>query len=117
MGTRSLLELVGWTPIFHVFLADDAMLFVEALAEQIITTMDCLNLFYSLFKECVNYHKLFICFSNDVNETITNEISANSGIPISIGLSLYLCIEHAHTYNTKKNFQCILDKVNKCLSG
>ena len=85
------IKLAKYGPsLSHLFFADDLLLFAEATEDQIITIMDCLNLFCSASGQKISLQKSNIFFSRGVEERTATNITVFAQINSKTSLDKYL---------------------------
>lgn len=92
-------ELGLWKPIklrrvspelSHLTFADDLILFAEASLDQVEVISTCLNMFAKCSGQRVNKEKTRMFFSNNVHDTVRQQISDGFGFQRAADLGRYL---------------------------
>lgn len=103
--------------ITHLMFADDMTLFSEASMEQMTVIKECLDKFYSISGQKVNYTQSQIFFSADVREDLAVNISSLAGISKTNNLGRYLGVPSIHGRMTSSMFTPLLDHIKAQLEG
>ena len=104
-------------PLSHLFFADDLILFAEASESQIVTVMECLDLFCNSSGQKINLNKSNISFSPGVEKTLVTKIIAAAKIQSSSMLNKYLGTPSISGRAHTRIFSNILDRIGGRLEG
>lgn len=101
----------GGPRIFHLFFADDLILFAEASKSQIDVIMECLNDFCAISGQVISPAKEKLFVSPNFHKLTAREISARCQIPLTADLGKYLGVPLIHKRVSKTTYYHILEKV------
>nr|KYP57513.1 Retrovirus-related Pol polyprotein LINE-1 [Cajanus cajan] len=101
----------------HLAFADDLILFAEATLDQVEVIQSCLNHFCASSGQKVSIEKTRIYFSKNVSHIVRNEVSSAFGFQRTDNLGKYLGIPAHHSRVCRRDYQGIIERVNKRLSG
>jgi len=87
------------------------------LEEQARLICGCLDAFCAISGQKVNLHKSRVTFSANTDDNVKSNISAVLGYTAVDDLGMYLGVPALSKRVTKATFQCIVDRVEKRLSG
>lgn len=104
------------TPLTHLFLADDLLLFAEASPNQAKIINIVLDDCCCSSREKVYRIKTNIFYSFNVSMSVARSIGKTFGFTIINNLGRYLGMLFLHSRVTKSTYQEIMDKVEKRLS-
>ncbi|KAK4283978.1 hypothetical protein QN277_000873 [Acacia crassicarpa] len=107
----------GGPPIYHLFFADDIVLFVEADVNQAAEVRHCLDNFFMALSLKVNAAKTRVFFSKNVNHIRRMELCSMLGFQVTPDLGKYLGVPLYHKRVMKGSYKGIFDKVRNKLSG
>jgi len=103
--------------VSNLMLADDLVLFAEAMGDQAYVVSDCLQRFCAMSGQKISHEKSWILFSPNVNTLEAEPIKEALGIPFMEDLGKYLGISTLSKRVTKETFKYVIDRVHKRLSG
>nr|KYP69874.1 Retrovirus-related Pol polyprotein LINE-1 [Cajanus cajan] len=104
-------------PLSHLAFADDLILFSEASMNQAEIIRDCLDRFCASSGQKVSLEKTKIFFSKNVAHTVRDDISSGLGFQRTNNLGKYLGIPAHHSRVCRRDYQNVINCVNKRLSG
>lgn len=104
-----------WTPLTHLFFADDLLLFAEASPDQAKSISAVLDEFCCSSGEKVNQQKTTLYFSSNVSTGVARKIGKTLDFTITNNLGRYLGMPLLNSRVTKNTYQEIVDKVEKRL--
>lgn len=107
----------GGPPIYHLFFADDFLLFGEASSSQVETMVECIQRFCDASGQRMNRAKTRVCFSNNVHINRALALSQQMGVGLTGDLGKYLGIPLLHKRASNVTFAPILEKTQKKLSS
>ena len=107
----------GGPELSHLFFADDMVLFGEASTKQMQVMLNCLNIFCNISGQKVNFSKSSLYVSRNVENSLANQLSSMSGIPLTTDLGMYLGMPSLHGRITNSSFKHVLDRVAARLAG
>lgn len=105
----------GGPNIYHLFFADDLLLFGEASNEQINVMIDCLKFFCLASGQKVNVEKTRILVSNNVNHNVARELCRIFGFMLTHDLGKYLGVPLLHRPTNRETFNHLLDRTQQRL--
>jgi hypothetical protein len=103
--------------ISHMCFADDLILVAEASSDQSNLIRSILKEFCDASGQKLNLHKSQVFFSNNVSGDLASTLSRDLGIEITKDLGVYLGAPMLHRRASKSDYEFILDKMRKKLSG
>ncbi|KAL8158946.1 LOW QUALITY PROTEIN: hypothetical protein V2J09_000483 [Rumex salicifolius] len=106
--------LVGGIELSHIFFADDLLLFVKALPDQVHIIKGCLDKFCSASGERVNHAKSYIFFDPTVNNPSKQVIYSALAMKVTDDIGKYLGVPTAcvrrHLSNSRACPRCGLNE-------
>ena len=103
--------------IFHLFFADDLILFAKVEEKACKAILEVLNRFCEESGQKVGLEKLRIYFSPNVQEGISEEICSKLGIQATTNIGKYLGFPINHRGATRNRFSFVVDRVMNKLVG
>lgn len=111
-------EIVKQGPIIsHTLFVDDIILLSEASHEHAYIMKECIEVFYKLSGQRINYEKSVVYFSEMVNRHVAKDIANICGSPLTNNLGTYLGVPIIHNRIVKNTYRNITDKMQKRLSS
>lgn len=101
----------------HLFLADDLLLFGEALNQQMKVIMDYLDLFGLALGQRVNCQKSIVFFLANVDDETTHMICTKAGMSEVYSIGSYLGISMIKGMMSKHYFEGLLSKLDEHLAS
>lgn len=80
----------GGIKVFHLFFADDLMLFAEVAEDLVLCILEGMHAFCKVLGQRVTFHKLQVFFSPNLPDQMTEPLSKMLGVPRTTQLGLYL---------------------------
>ncbi|CAN1170479.1 Putative ribonuclease H protein At1g65750 [Linum perenne] len=112
------ISLVSGGPLIsHLFYADDLILFARASVDQAEVISKCLEVFCNASGQSVSRDKSLIFCSKNTDRNTSRLVAARLGIPLTQNLGRYLGVPVLHGRTSSATYQCILDRLDKKLSG
>lgn len=103
--------------IYHLFFADDLMLFVDNSCEQMKVINECLDEFVKASGQKTNLAKSKHFFSPKFAREEAMKISEEARIPMTDNLERYLGTQLVHQRYGKEGYTQLLDKYRKRMDG
>ena len=107
----------GGPDIYHLFFADDLILFGKASLQQAIVMREALDLFCDLSGQQVSFPKSRIHCSRNVNGILAKKLEDVCGSPITQNLGNYLGVPLIHGRITRDTYNDIIVKTQKRLAS
>jgi hypothetical protein len=105
------------TSISHLFFADDLLLFTQANDQHCDMIKDIMNEFSDISGLKIHFQKSSMYVSPNLERGRANGLRWRSGIPITQDLGKYLGVPLFHERVNKRNFNSIIEKMQKRLTG
>ncbi|XP_057418408.1 uncharacterized protein LOC130712598 [Lotus japonicus] len=103
--------------ISHLLFVDDVILLAEASLDQASLIHDVLRKFCDASGQKVSLAKSRVFFSKNTETNLAEQLSNSLEIQQTHNLGMYLGVPLLHSRMTKDNFNFLIDKVKKKLSG
>ncbi|KAH1107013.1 hypothetical protein J1N35_010781 [Gossypium stocksii] len=103
--------------LFHLFFADDLVLFGKADMDQVLLFKRILNYFCEISGHKISARKSIMYFSKGVEDSLCDQISQFFGFQRVLNLGRYLGIPLLHERVTKSTMDFIIEKVRNKLQN
>ncbi|KAL5560757.1 hypothetical protein UlMin_036968 [Ulmus minor] len=103
--------------IFHLFFADDSLLFFEASTDSCLAVKEALTWYETASGQLVSYSKSAVCFGPNVAEDHADQMTASLGVPKVGCHEKYLGLPCFSGKNKRRLFASIKDRMWNKLSG
>ncbi|KAH1090902.1 hypothetical protein J1N35_018159 [Gossypium stocksii] len=103
--------------VTHLFFADDSILFGEASTERVNTIKGVIKEYEVVSGQKVNFEKLFIYFSGNVEAELKEQVGSTLGVRISNNPEKYLGLPTMVGRRKKQAFNEIRDRFNRLVNN
>ncbi|XP_019175465.1 PREDICTED: uncharacterized protein LOC109170766 [Ipomoea nil] len=103
----------GASPISHLFIADDSLLFFKANVEEAGEIKRCLSVYEDLSGQAVNYHKSSICYSKNTSNVDRENVAQILGVTQAPNFGKYLGLPSFVGRHKRAVFAYVEDKIRQ----